>query len=342
MVSANDQQAVTSASLTSPNPSVSVVIPARNAEAVIAATLDSVLSQEYAGLVEVLLADGSDTEATAELVRCAYPTVHVIPNPAQSTSAGLNRAIRKAIGQIIVRCDAHAVLPPGYLQRVVETLERTGAANVGGKQQPIGTSTFERALVIAMTTPLGVGDARYRLGGVEGPTDTVYLGAFRREELEAVGGFDPTLMRNQDAELNWRLRKRGRRVWFDPKLVVLYRPRGNLRTLARQYFDYGRWKRVMLSKHPTSLRPRQLAAPLLVLGLIASVVLAGSGFIQMASALPLVYLSTLVVGSLAVGFHRRAPCTFLLPLILATMHLSWGVGFFCPIWKKGKRPSVVR
>ncbi len=310
-------------------PRVSVLIPARNAEASIAEALDSVLTQEYAGAVEVIVADGADTPGMAELIRRSHPTVRVVPNPEQVTGAGINAALRASSSEIIMRCDAHTTFPPGYVRRAVETLQRTGAANVSGRQQPVGTTFFERAVALAMTTPLGAGDARYRLGGVEGPVDTVYLGAFRREVLEEVGGYDATLVRNQDYELNWRLRERGGTVWFDPELVVTYRPRGRLRLLARQYFDYGRWKRVVLRRHPRSLRPRHVSAPLLVLGLTASAFLAVAGNTG-GVAVSLAYMLALVTGAAAVGIRRRDAAAVLLPLVLPTMHLSWGLGFFLP------------
>ena len=318
-----------------PFPSISVIVPARNAEATITATLDSVLSQEYAGPLEVLVADGSDTPATSEMVRRLYPTVRLVPNPERTTGFGIDEACRAATGEIILRCDAHSVLPPGYVRRAVETLRRTGAANVGGRQQPVGTTFFERAVALAMTTPLGAGGARYRLGGVEGPVETVFLGAFRRDAIDKAGGFDPTLIRNQDYELNWRLRAGGETVWFDPGLLAAYRPRGTLRDLAWQYFDYGRWKRVVLQRHPASLLPRHLACPLLLLGLAASAVLALAGASWAAAALPLAYLLILAAGSLAVGIRRRSCAAFLLPMVLATMHVSWGIGFFAPVQRTG-------
>ena len=315
-----------------PLPSVSVLIPVRNAEATIGAALDSVLSQDYKGSVEVIVADGSDTPATSDLVRRRYPTVTLVPNPEQIITLGILAAHGAATGEIIVRCDAHTVLPPGYLRRAVSTLQRTGAANVGGRQQPVGVTFFGRAVAMAMTTPLGAGGARYRLGGAEGPVDTVFLGAFRRDALEAAGGVDPALGGAEDYELNWRLRARGETVWFDPGLVVAYRPRGTLRTLAWQYFNYGRWKRVVARRHPASLLPRHLASPLLLLGFIASPVLAVvAGASWGAAALPLAYLLTLALGSLAVGIRRRSYAALLLPLALATMHLSWGIGFFTPV-----------
>lgn len=315
---------------------VSVIIPARNSEDSLAAALDSVLAQDYGGSIEVIVADGSDTPSTAEMLRQRYPAVKVVPNPERITPIGLNCALKASTGEIIVRCDTHAALPPDYVRRAVATLARTGAANVGGRQYTVGTTVFERAVAMATTTFLGAGNVRYRLGGQEGAVDTVYLGAFRREALETAGGFDPTMIRNQDYELNWRLQQRGETVWFDPALVVPYRPRSSLSALARQYFGYGRWKSAMLITHPASLRARQLAPPLLVLGLAASIGLGLAGSLWGAAA-PLVYLLTLLLGSAGIGLRRREWAAALLPLVLATIHLSWGIGFFLPPRRKGKR-----
>ena len=323
-------------------PPVSVIIPARNAEATLADTLESVLAQDYASGIEVIVADGSETVATGDLVRRRFPGVRVVPNPGHTTPCGLNCALRVARYPVVARCDAHARLPAGYLTRAVGTLLRTGAANVGGRQNPVGDTIFERAVALATTTPLGAGDARYRIGGGEGPVDTVYLGVFRRDALDAVGGFDETIPRNQDYDLNWRLRERGETVWFDPALVVDYLPRGSLRALARQYFDYGRWKRAVLMRHPRSVRLRQLAAPLLLAALAASGVLATAGtliaagglapaagvaLLGLAAVSPLGYL-LLLAGSAVVGLSHRRPEAVLMPMVLATIHLAWATGFF--------------
>lgn len=308
-------------------PLVSVLIPVRNSELTLAAALQSVRLQDYEGPVEVIVADGESLTSPSAIVQREYPSARVISNPDRITPAGLNRALRASKGSVIVRCDAHTRLPPSYLRRVVETLARTGAANVGGRQCPIGVSIFERAVALAMISPLGSGNARYRIGGREGPTDTVYLGAFRRAALEAVGGYDTGQIRNQDYELNWRLRQQGETVWFDPELKAEYRPRGNLWELARQYFDYGRWKRVMLAKHPASVRLRQLMPPLLVLGLVASVGVGLAGFPRWALSVPLTYALALIGSALDVSWRRRTAIALLLPLIFAIMHLSWGLGF---------------
>jgi glycosyltransferase involved in cell wall biosynthesis len=310
---------------------VSVVMPARNAQATIAAAVASALSQDYPGTLEVIVAEGQShdqTRSILEVLTTEDDRVRVIDNPAGTTPAGLNRAIAASSGEIIVRCDAHAELPAHYISTAVKVLAETGADNVGGGQMAVGESMIERAIALAMSSPLGAGDARYRVGGDPGPTDTVYLGVFRREALERVGGFDESLERNQDYELNIRLRQTGGTVYFHPDLAVRYRPRGSLTTLWRQYFDYGRWKRVVIRRHPGSVRWRQLAAPLLVAGLVFSALLAlSSTLASLAIVVPALYAGFLVFGSIWLGSHRREPAALLLPVVLPTMHLAWGIGF---------------
>ena len=328
-------------------PPVSVIIPVRDAEATLARALESVLAQDYAGGFEVIIADGSERDATGELVRQRFPEVQVVPNPGREIPCGLNCALRVARHPIVARCDARAELPAGYLTRAVGTLLRTGAVNVGGRQNPIGRTRFERAVALATSTPLCAGDARYRIGGVEGLVDTVFLGVFRRDAVDEVGGFDETLFRNEDYELNWRLRERGGTVWFDPVLVVGYRLRGSWRELAGQYFNYGRWKRVMLARHPGSLRYRQAVPPLLLAALAASAGLGAAGgviasgslapalapatgalLLSAAAVVPLGYGLFLFAASIALGLRWRCLEVVLLPVVAVTIHLAWAAGFF--------------
>lgn len=303
-------------------PLVSVVIPARESAGTVGDAIRSALEQDYPGGLEVVVADGGG-EGTAELAIAAG--ARVVPNPAGTTPAGLNAAIAASVGEVVVRCDAHAVLPAGYVRQAVETLQRTGAGNVGGMQVPSGTTFWERAIGYAMASPLGSGDARYRVGGEAGPVDTVYLGVFPREVLDRVGGFDETLDRNQDYELNWRIRQSGDVVWFDPALRVLYRPRGSLTDLWRQYRDYGRWKREVLRRHPGSVRLRQLAAPALVLGLATSV--PAALITPWALAVPAAYGAAVGAFGVAKALERRDTAAVGSGPALATMHLAWGIGF---------------
>lgn len=316
-----------------PSPTVSVIVPARNAAPHLAEAVQAALDQKDVAEVIVATADAESRRAADAI---DDDRVVVVDNPKGSTPAGLNRALEEARGDVIVRCDAHARLSPGYVERALATLQTTSAVNVGGRQVPVGETLFERAVALAMVSPLGAGDARYRIGGEPGPVDTVYLGVFPRAALEAAGGFDENLERNQDYELNWRLRRGGGVVWFDPALGVEYRPRGSVVGLWRQYFDYGYWKRVVLARHPKSLRWRQLAAPALVVGLVGSALAAPTGW-RGAAILPGTYLAATITAGLIDGARWRDPAALVEPPALWTMHLAWGSGFIAGLLSGRRR-----
>lgn len=309
----------------SPQPPISIIIPARNAGGVIDACLDAIQAQQDCPPFDVWVAVGPSKDDTRErvLARAAADSrIHLVENPSGLTPAALNAAIRASTGELVVRVDAQAQIPADYLAAVAATSARTGAANVGGRQVPVGHDSASNAVARAMASRFGAGPAAFRSGRHRGPTDTVYLGAFRREALEAVGGYDERLVRNQDYELNWRLRRAGHTVWLNPSIAVEYRPRSSLRALASQYWQYGRWKRRVLLDNPRSLRLRQAAPPALVLGLVASVVVAGFSLL-LAAVVPLLYLVAVGVAvSRTPGANR-----FRLAAAFITMHLAWGSGF---------------
>jgi glycosyltransferase involved in cell wall biosynthesis len=301
--------------VTSNLPTVSVIIPALNAAEALPTALDSVTKQSYENIVDVVVAAGDDDTALA-----AQGRAKVVRNPALRTSTALNLAIAASNGEVIVRCDAHARLPADYVETAVETLFRTGAEVVGGMQVPVGETKWQRGIASAMSSFLGAGGARYRTGGEEGPVETVYLGVFRREAIDRVGGFDDHFIRNQDYELNHRIIESGGTVWFNPALRVEYRPRSSLTSLARQYFEYGRAKRRFSRKHPGSLRWRQLLPPALVVGLGAAVVVS---FWWSPALLLLILYGGSMLGA---GVSARAGA-WRVAIALITMHLSWGTGF---------------
>jgi succinoglycan biosynthesis protein ExoA len=309
------------------HPTVAVVIPARDAAGALAGAVGSALEQGVVDRVVVAVGPSADgTRRAADALAAAHPEVTVVDNPSGRTPAALNRAIAASGASVVVRLDAHAVLPPGYVDTALEDLRRTGAANVGGRQVPVGERGFARAVASAMASRIGAGGATYRVGDRAGPVDTVYLGVFRREALELVGGFDERFVRNQDAELNERLRRAGMQVWFDPRLGVRYRPRSTVGGLARQYWQYGRWRRATIREHPGSARVRQLLPPVLVAALT------GSAVVGLAARRPVVpaaavagYLAVVTGGATAASERLRdAPAT---TLALCVMHLSWGAGF---------------
>lgn len=307
---------------------MSVVVPVLNEERHLHESVTRILAQGYPGQLEVVLALGPSTDRTDEVaaaLAAADPRVRTVPNPTGRTPNALNAAIAASRHPIVVRVDGHGLLNPGYIATAVRLLEQTGAANVGGVMAAEGTTDFTRAVATAMRSIFGVGGARFHTGGEPGPADTVYLGVFRREVLDHLGGYDESFLRAQDWELNHRIRSAGHTVWFTPDLQVTYRPRSSLKALARQYFHYGRWRRVVMRQHPETVSLRYLTPPAVVLACAAGTV--GALVSPWALIVPGGYLLG-VLGATALtakGLSLRSVAS--LPVVYATMHVSWGIGF---------------
>jgi len=317
-------------------PDVAVAMPVREEAEDLEVAVRAVLAQDYEGRLEVCIAVAPSLDGTLALashLATQDDRVLVVENPDGGTPAGLNRAIRASTAPIVVRVDGHSRLEQGYIARAVETLKRTGAVNVGGIQEPRGRTLFEVSVGRAMASRFGAGDSRFHYGGAEGAVDTVYLGVFQRDAIEAVGLFDETLVRNQDYELNWRLRAVGGTVWFDPELRVGYRPRGSLHALIRQFFEYGRWKCEVVRRHPRSLRWRQVVPPLTSVALAAG--LAGGFFWRPLLVLPITYVALVMVMAVAVG--RSIGESVRLVVVYPAIHMSWGFGFLSRIVTNGSR-----
>ena len=306
---------------------VSVILPVLNEENYLEAAISAILSQDYLGEFEVILALGPSRDRTsqiAENLRRSDARIILVDNPSGKTAAGLNLAIAKAKYPLIVRVDGHATIPSHYLTLATSLIHETGAVNVGGMMAAVGVTRFEKAVARAMRSPLGVGASAFHTGGKAGAADTVYLGAFRKSALQEVGGFDEKFTRAQDWELNFRLRSAGGLVYFDPRLQVEYRPRPRLRALAKQYFEYGRWRRAVSRRHSGTVNSRYLAPPtaLLInlLSIITGLLISPIFFIPVIS-----YSLLIVIGAFLIG--KSWSERLRLPAILSTMHMSWGLGF---------------
>ncbi|HWJ53128.1 MAG TPA: glycosyltransferase family 2 protein, partial [Propionibacteriaceae bacterium] len=252
-------------------------MPVRNEELHLAAAVGKVLDQNYPGELEVILAVGPSTDRTAEIageLAAADRRVRLVDNPAARTPHALNLGVAAARHSIVVRVDGHGELTEGYLRRAVELLAETGADNVGGVMDARGTTPFEEAVAAAYTTKLGLGGAAFHLASSPaGEAETVFLGAFRKEAILAVGGFDESMFRAQDWELNYRLRRSGRRIWFSPELRVTYRPRSTFRELVAQMYGTGKWRREVVRRHRETANLRYLAPPLALVGMAGGTVL---------------------------------------------------------------------
>jgi succinoglycan biosynthesis protein ExoA len=322
-------------------PGVSYVMPVLNEVTEVRAAVGSLLHQDYQGPFEVILALGPSIDGTNELVAemsAADPRIRAVENPVGSTPAGLNVAIRASVHPIVVRVDAHSVLPTDYTRIAVRTLQESGADNVGGIMRAEGRTPFEQAVALAYGSRVGLGGTPHHVGGQAGPAETAYLGVFRRERLFAVGLFDEGIKRGQDWELNRRLRTTGGTVWFTPELVVTYRPRPSLKRLVRQFVATGLWRGELARRFPAGNGLRYFVPPVMVLavalGLVAGLVgvvgaLFGSAvaWAMTGFAIPAVYLLFVVIGALAVS-RRAVPATRAwLLVVLPCIHVGWGVGF---------------
>ncbi|MFI0938012.1 glycosyltransferase family 2 protein [Streptomyces sp. NPDC021020] len=310
-------------------PAVSVIMPVLNEERHLRNSVRHILEQDYPGELEVVIALGPSADRTdaiaAELV-AEDLRVHTVPNPTGRTPAALNAAIKASRHPVVVRVDGHGMLSPDYIATAVRLLDETGAANVGGVMHAEGENAWEEAVAAAMTAKIGVGNAAFHTGGAAAPADTVYLGVFRREVLEQQDGYNVEFIRAQDWELNYRIREAGHLIWFSPELRVSYRPRPSVRTLAKQYKDYGRWRRVVTRYHRGSVNLRYLAAPAALLANAAGIVV-GAALTPWAFVVPAGYLAAITVGSLPAGKGLSAAARLRIPLALATMHMCWGYGF---------------
>lgn len=311
----------------SPKREISVILPVLNEEKYLADSVNSILSQEFSGLIEVILAVGPSEDATlqiAQALQAKDSRVVVVDNPTGRTAAGLNRAIAASKYSIIVRVDGHSQLPKNYCELAFNLLNDTGAVNVGGVMAAEGITLFQRSVARAMRSPLGVGASRFHTGGGAGESDTVYLGCFRKEAILEVGGFDERFTRAQDWELNFRLREKGGLIYFDPRLTVTYRPRSTVKALAKQYFEYGRWRRVVSRRHQGTINYRYLAPPFTVIATTLSLLL--GAIASPLFLIPALVYSVFILGaSLIIG--KSVGEVLCLPTILLTMHISWGLGF---------------
>ena len=333
-------------------PLVSVVIPIRNEAETIAALLDGVLGQDYPGdRLEVLVVDGDSSDDSPRVVEryaARDPRVRLLHNPRRIVPTARNIAIRAARGEIICRIDGHTRVATDYVRIGVETLRRTGADNAGGRMDAVGGGWFGDAVADATASRFGVG-SYFHFGTEEREVDTVYLGMWPRRVFERVGLFDEELVRNQDDEFNYRLRKAGGRVVLNPAMRSWYQNRQDVAHLVSQYYQYGQWKVRVLQKHPRQMSWRHFVPP----GFVAGMVVLAAAAVWLPAAAVLLRLVTgayaLVVLGAAVQASRQRGVVGVLAtaLALVCLHVSWGSGFlhglviFADRWR-GAEPAPPR
>jgi glycosyltransferase involved in cell wall biosynthesis len=292
--------------------------------------------------MEVLVVDGASDDDTVAVVqdvaaRSPHVPVTVLSNPKRIVPTGMNIALARAKGDVIVRVDGHCEIEPDYVRRCVEALASTGADNVGGLQRAVADGVVGRGIAAAMASPFGVGGARFHYATEPGWVDTVYLGAYPKTVFDRIGGFDEDLVRNQDDELNFRLQQAGGKIWLDPTIRSVYRPRSSLRALWRQYSGYGFYKVLVMRKRGGFASWRHLVPAAFVLGAAGCVIV---GVVTGRWQIPVIYLSTYAAANLAastVSGRGLGRSRFVLPLVFAILHVAYGIGFLRGLIRWGVR-----
>jgi len=339
----------------------SIIVPCYNEEATIGLLLETIARQTVpTNRLEVIIADGLSNDRTRQRITefqqaCPGLTIRLIDNPARTIPAALNKAIQAARGDYIIRLDAHSMPYPDYVERCMAVLETGQAANAGGVWEikpgdggPNRPGVMARGIAAAAAHPFGVGDALYRYTDKARAVDTVPFGAFRRDLVDKIGGFDETLLTNEDYEFNIRVRKAGGVVWLDPSIRSVYFARSSLGALLRQYWRYGFWKARMLLRYPHTLRWRQALPPLFVMSLL----LLGLAAIFFAWARLLLsvesgmYLLVLLTAGCQVAIKKHdLGLIFFTPMAIAVMHITWGAGLlwslFLSFWQRKNLPTTV-
>ncbi|MEO8107152.1 MAG: glycosyltransferase family 2 protein [Actinomycetes bacterium] len=308
---------------------VTVLVPARNEELTLGACLDSVLAQEYQNL-QVVVVDGASTDSTRDVVlayREADQRVELVLNDRANIPASLNLGLDAAKGTWLVRVDAHSVIPPGYVQRAVMRLREGSWGGVGGRKSGRGETLQGRAIAVALGSRFGVGNSLYHYGTEEQETDHVPFGSYPVGVLRGLGGWNETLLANEDFEFDLRLREAGHRLLFDPELSIDWKSRQTLSALFSQYHRYGRSKFPVARLHPGSLRARHLVPPALVAYLAAAGVV-GLWRPVRGAAMVAPYAGGLVIASAIAGRHLPLIERAVLPPAFGSMHIGWGAGFW--------------
>jgi succinoglycan biosynthesis protein ExoA len=330
---------------------ITVIVPCRNEKRHIGQFLDTLLIQELepSWQLEILVADGLSDDGTRDVLR-RYSEVRVIDNPERIVSTGLNAAISAAAGEIIVRMDVHTAYAPDYIRQCVGVLHETGADNVGGPWIAKGRGLLGNAIAAAFQSRFCAGGGKSHDPGYEGEVDTVYLGCWARSAFDRAGLFDPRLVRNQDDEFNFRLRRLGGRIWQSPRIRSSYEPRNSLSTLFRQYLQYGFWKVAVIRKHRGLAAWRHLAPALLVssvLNWLAVIALTAVLRMHQAAAATGAALETELAIYLLACVAAAAPrarsldprVLVMVPGVIAVYHFAYGLGFLMGVLRPPDRES---
>jgi glycosyltransferase involved in cell wall biosynthesis len=320
-------------------PVISIIIPMRNEENYIEKCVKSLIDQDCPeDSYEVIIVDGMSDDRSREIVRSLsnnHSNVFLLENPNIVTSFGLNIGIKKSRGKIVNILGAHSFVRADFIKENIETFENVEADCVGGPIQSVGKTYSARAISLAMSSPFGIGNALFRYSTRDGYVDTLAFGAYKREVFRKIGLFDEELVRNQDDEFNYRLRKAGGKIFITPRIRSFYYNQATLKKVWRQYFQYGFWKVRVMQKHLKMMKLRQFIPTVFVLSIIISLLLSFHSKIFLVSFLLIsgIYLACNLFFSFRIARKYEWKYFFFLPLVFNTLHWSYGFGFLIGLFR---------
>ena len=320
-------------------PFVSIIMPIRNEEEFISKSLSSVLNQNYPSkLIEIIVVDGRSTDKTREIVlkfieENKEHKILLLDNPYKIVPYALNIGLKQAKGDIIIRVDGHCEIQSDYIYKIIETFKRTNADCVGGLQKSFAKGLIGKSIALATSSLFGVGSAKFRYSEKAGWSDTVYLGAYKKEVFSKIGYFDEELVCNQDDEFNYRLIQASGKIYLEPSIKTIYYCRTNLKDLARQYFRYGFWKVRVFQKRGKIISYRHIIPSIFVLVLLISLIL--SIVMRTNFYFFIVFIPYLIINLFfsILGSRKDISTLFLLPFCFFIIHFSYGLGFLLGLWK---------
>jgi len=311
---------------------ISIILPIRNEKHFIASTLDSILSQSVDG-IEIIIADGLSTDGTQEIIKAFQKensSIILIDNPEKIVSTGFNRALSKSTGEIIIRVDGHSIIHNDYVSKCKQQLNLKNCACVGGLIQPLGNSIISKIITLATSSKFGVGNSKFHYSINSNWSDTVYLGAYKREVFEKIGGYDEELVRNQDDEFNFRLIQNGGKIWLDPSIKSSYNPRDSFTKLFKQYFQYGFYKIRVIQKRRGIASWRHVVPGLFVLNLLFGLsifLFTGNSILILSLCIPYLSFSLFATIFELIKSRFNLLSVMMLPITFFILHISYGLGF---------------